>query len=124
MIETAARLILAAILALAAATKLRRPSHSRAALATYGFSPGAQQWAAWLFVVAAEIILAVGVGAGSQTAAWAAAGLMLLFAATLGSALMAGKAGEPCACFGGGAIVSPLAIVRNLALATALFMVA
>lgn len=122
MIEMAGRLILAAVLAVSAGAKLARPQESRAALATYGFRPGSQQWGAWLVVVGAELALAAAVAAGIDGAAYAAGGLMLLFAATLGSALMQGKAGAPCACFGGGSTVSPIAIGRNLLLAAAFFV--
>jgi hypothetical protein len=122
MIEMAGRLILAAVLAVSAVAKLAHPDESRVALATYGFRPGAQQWGAWIFVVGAELALAGGVAAGIEGAAYAAGGLMLLFAATLGSALAQGKAGAPCACFGGDSTVSPVAIGRNLALAAAFFV--
>ena len=40
-----------------------------------------------------------------------------MFAALLGSALMRGKAGAPCACFGSRSTIGPLSVLRNLALA-------
>ena len=46
------------------------------------------------FVVAAELGLAVGVIAGSDAAAYAAAALMALFAATLAQRAAAGRAGR------------------------------
>jgi hypothetical protein len=119
MIEVTGRLILAGVLVAAAGTKLARPRSSCAAMQIYGFRRPVGQWIAWAFVVAAEAGLAVGVAAGSDAAAYAAAGLMLLFAATLGSALLEGKAGAPCACFGPSSTVSPLAVARNLGLAAA-----
>jgi hypothetical protein len=119
MIEVAARLILAGVLAAAAGAKLARPRASSAAMATYGFRRPAGQWIAWGFAVLAESGLAVGVAAGSDAAAYGAAALMLLFAATLGSALLEGKAGAPCACFGPRSTVHPLAVARNLGLAAA-----
>jgi len=119
MIEVAARLILAGVLAAAAGAKLTRPRASSAAMATYGFRRPAGQWIAWGLAVLAESGLAVGVAAGSDAAAYGAAALMLLFAATLGSALLEGKAGAPCACFGPRSTVSPLAVARNLGLAAA-----
>lgn len=119
MIEVAGRLILAGVLAASAGTKLARPRSSSAAMTTYGFRRRAGQWIAWAFVVVAESGLAVGVASGSDAASYAAAGLMLLFAATLGSALLEGKAGAPCACFGPSSTVSPLAVARNLGLAAA-----
>lgn len=119
MLEVAGRLILAGVLAAAALTKIAAPARSRAALATYGFPAGAAQWIAWTTVVAAELGLAAGVAAGSEAAAYGAAGLMLLFAATMGSAMLRGKAGAPCACFGSRSTVGPAAIGRNLLLAAA-----
>lgn len=40
-----------------------------------------------------------------------------MFAALMGSALMRGRAGAPCACFGARSTVSGLSVLRNLALA-------
>ncbi len=117
--ELIARLLLAGILAFAAVTKLMRPRASSEAMATFGFSSRSGQWTAWAIAVAAESILAVGVAIGSDRAAYLAAALMALFAATLGSAMLRGMAGARCACFGGGSTVSGLAIARNVALAVA-----
>jgi hypothetical protein len=116
--ELAARLILAAVLAGSAAAKLARPRATTAAMATFGFPTPAARRLAWAVAIVVEGALAIGVAAGSDAAAYAAAALMALFAATLGSALMRGQAGAPCACFGGGR-VSRLAIARNLVLAAA-----
>ena len=118
--ELAVRLILGAILAGAALSKLAAPRAGAAAMATYGFRSPASRWSTFSIVVAAELILAVGVVAGSDTAAYAAAALMALFATTLASALMQGRAGEPCGCFGSESKVSGLAVARNGALAVAL----
>lgn len=120
MLELAARLILGGVLLGSAAAKLARPDATSAAMSTYGFASRSSQWLAWTFAVGAELVLALGVAAGSEQAAYAAAGLLLLFAATLGSALLRGRAGAPCACFGPASRVSGLAVVRNLALAAAL----
>ncbi len=117
--ELAARLVLAAVLAWSAASKLADVSRSTAAMATFGFPTRASQRLAWAVAVAAETALAVGVAAGSDRAAYLAAALMLLFALTLVSALMRGRAGAPCACFGGGSTVGAGAVARTLLLATA-----
>ncbi len=93
-------------------------------MATFGFATPASRRLAWTIALVAEIVLAVGVAAGSERASYLAAALMLLFALTLGSALMRGQAGAPCACFGGGSKVSWVAIVRDLALAAAFVVVA
>jgi hypothetical protein len=117
--ETVARLLLAAVLAWSVAAKLRDTRGSTAAMATFGFVTPASRRVAWAVAVVAEAALAVGVAIGSDRAAYMAAALMTLFAATLGSALIRGRAGAPCACFGGGTQVSGLALVRDLLLAAA-----
>ncbi len=117
--ELAARLLLAGVLAASALAKLARPRESSAAMATYGFPTPGSRRLAWAVAIAVEGGLAVAVAAGSDGAAYAAAALMALFAATLGSALMRGQAGAPCACFGAGGRVGRLAIVRDILLAVA-----
>ncbi len=119
MLDLIGRVILAGVLAVAALAKLRQPRAAAAGMGTFGFRSDRGRLAAVAFVIGAELVLAAGVALGSSTAAYAAAGLMLLFAATLGSALMAGRAGAPCACFGARSTVSWRAIARNLALAAA-----
>lgn len=113
------RLILGIVLAGAALSKLSSPRSGAAAMATYGFRSAPVQVATFAFVVAAELLLAVGVIAGSDTAAYGAAALMALFAATMISALLQGRAGEPCGCFGTDSRVSWMAVLRNAALAAA-----
>lgn len=117
--ELVVRLILGAILAGAALSKLAAPAPAAEAMGTFGFGAGRQRWVAFAFVVVAELALAAGVIAGSDTAAYAAAALMALFAATLLSALMQGRAGEPCGCFGSHSRVGWGAVLRNAALAAA-----
>jgi hypothetical protein len=122
--EAMARVALAAVLAWSAASKLADARRSTAAMATFGFvTPGSRR-IAWTIAVLAEAALAVGVAAGSDRAAWLAAALMLLFALTLVSALMRGRAGAPCACFGGGSVVGPRAVGRDLLLAAGFALVA
>ena len=111
--------LLTAVLVASVAMKLAQPRRSAGALATFGFETLRSQWVALAVLVAVESALAVGVAVGSDSAAYAAALLMLVFAATLGSALMRGRAGAPCACFGAGSKVGPSAIARNLLLAAA-----
>lgn len=123
MLEVVVRVALAGVLVVAAAGKLRRPQQTAAAMSTYGFDAAAGQWLAWGSMVVAELVLAVGVVAGNDAAAFAAGGLMMTAAAVMANAIMRGKAGEPCGCFGGGSRVGNGAIARNLALAAALFAV-
>lgn len=117
MIQTAAQLLLAGVLAGAAFAKLSAPRSSAAALATFGFAAGPLRRIAWVALIATELGLAAGVALGVDAAAYGASALMAMFAALMVSALMRGRAGAPCACFGSRSRVQPLAIARNLALA-------
>ncbi len=136
MLHLAVRLALAAVLLGAAAAKLRRPAESRAALrgllrveqaasapAKQGASGaperdalGAAPFAA---LVAVEVVLAVGVAAGSDVAAFAAAAFLLGGALVLARALRAGRAGAPCGCFGARSRVTRVAVARSALLALA-----
>jgi len=119
MLGVAAQVLMAGVLAGSAGAKLRSPARTADALATFGFPTPASRWVAWGIVVLAELALAVGVAVGSDAAAYVAAALMAIFALTLGGALLRGKAGAPCACFGAGSRVSGLAVGRDLLLAAA-----
>jgi len=117
MLEIVFRLVLAGVLAGAAVTKLIMPGSSRAAMETFGFTEGRTRDAAWAALIAIELGLATAVAVGSDAAAYGAAALMALFAALTVSALLRGRAGAPCACFGARSKVSRLGVLRNLALA-------
>jgi hypothetical protein len=119
MVEVVGRIVLAGVLAAAVVAKLREPRASATAMSTYGFRSSSAQWRALALVVAVESALAVGVALGADEAAYLAAALMLLFAATQVSPLLAGRAGAPCACFGARSRVGPVSIARNLTLAAA-----
>jgi methylamine utilization protein MauE len=97
--------------------KLASPRSSRAALATFEVEGERMRWIGWALLVLTELGLAVGVAAGSDQAAWLAAGLLTLFAAALISAMMRGRAGAPCACFGSRSTVGWGAVLRNFGLA-------
>jgi hypothetical protein len=112
----ALRLALGGILAAAAVLKLAAPEQSRIALGTFGLH-GRLAWIAWSALIAAELGLAAGTVAGSDTAALGAAALMLAMAGAMGSALLRGRAGAPCGCFGARSEVGLPAVLRNLALA-------
>jgi hypothetical protein len=79
MVSVVACLIGALVLLAAACLKLADGDGSRAALATYGLR-GEAAARAWAALVAVELALAVGVGAGIDGAAWGAAALMAVFA--------------------------------------------
>jgi hypothetical protein len=120
VLEVAARLILGGVLAGAAVAKLASPASSRAALATFGIDRHRAQAAAWAALICAELALAAGVIAGLDVAAYLAAALMATFAATMVGAILRGRAGAPCACFGSRSTVGWPAVGRSLALAGAL----
>ncbi len=111
------RLVLGGVLAGASLAKLASPGSSRAALATFGIDGRTAQALAFWLLIATELGLAVAVIAGSETAAWLAAALMATFAATMAGAIMRGRAGAPCACFGARSTVGWSGVGRNLLLA-------
>jgi Methylamine utilisation protein MauE len=113
-----ARFVAAFVLAGSAALKLASPGSSRAALATFEVEGERLRWIGWAILVATELGLAIAIAAGSDAAAWLAAGLMALFAAALVGAILRGRAGAPCACFGSRSTVGWTSVARNLALAS------
>lgn len=117
MLGLIARIGLALVLAGSAALKLASPRSSRAALATFEVEGEQLRWVLWATLVATELGLAVAVAAGSDQAAWLAAGLLALFAAALVGAILRGRAGAPCACFGSRSTVGWGSVWRNLGLA-------
>ena len=123
MLEIILRVGLATVLAGAALAKLASPRDNIAALASFGFGDGPLRPLAWAALIAVELALAVAVALGSDAAAYAAAGLMAMFAALTIGALLRGRAGAPCACFGPRSTVSWLGVARNLALAAAFAVV-
>jgi len=112
-----ARFVLALVLAGSAALKLASPGSSRAALATFEIEGERMRWIAWATLVGTELGLAVAIAAGSDEACRLAALLLGLFAAALVGAILRGRAGAPCACFGSRSTVGWTSVFRNLALA-------
>lgn len=94
------RLLLAAVLLASAVAKLRAGGGARDALQSYGVPLGWARGALWAGVIAAEAGLGAAVAAGAPGAALGAAGLLGLFALALVSAIVRGRAGAPCGCFG------------------------
>jgi hypothetical protein len=123
MLEIVLRVALGIVLAGAALAKLVSPRASIGALGSFGFEEGPARPVAWASLIAIELALAVAVALGSDAAAYAAAALMALFAALTVAALLRGRAGAPCACFGPRSKVSWIAAIRNLALAVAFALV-
>lgn len=119
MVATIADVVLGLVLLGSAGAKLAAPVRTRAALATFGLRTEWARAVAWAGATVAEVVLGIGVALGLDAAAWAAAALMLGFAALLANALRTGRAGQPCGCLGARSRVTPLALVRTLALAAA-----
>jgi hypothetical protein len=118
MLSVAVSLVLGVVLLASAVLKLADRQGTQAALATYGIRAGAPL--VWAALVAVEVGLGGGVAAGVDAAAYAAAGLMVLFAVAQGVALATGRGGAPCACFGARGQVSDASITRAVLLAAAL----
>ena len=111
--------LLAAVLLASAAGKLVSGRSGREALGSYGIArPGARA-ALWSGAIAAEAVLAVGVAAGEPGAAEAAAALLGVFALALAAAILGGRAGAPCGCFGGRSRIGWPAFARTALLAAA-----
>jgi hypothetical protein len=119
MVATIAEVVLGLVLLGSAGAKLAAPVRTRAALATFGLTTARSRTSAWTGALVAEAALGIGVALGLDAAAWAAAALMLGFAGLLATALRNGRAGQPCGCLGARSRVTPLALVRTLALAAA-----
>lgn len=119
MLATVMDVVLGLLLLGSATAKLAAPARTRAALATFGLGTPRARALAWDGAIAAELLLGIGVATGLDAAAYAAATLMLAFAALLARALRGGKAGQPCGCLGARSRVTPLALGRTLTLAAA-----
>jgi hypothetical protein len=107
---------LAAVLGVAAVLKLTRLGRAADALAPFGLR---RRRATALLVAASvvELALAAGVAFGSTIAALTASALLAAFAAGLAAAVLTGRAGLPCPCFGAGSRIGWPAVARNLVLA-------
>jgi hypothetical protein len=123
MLEIVLRVGLGMVLAGAALAKLARPRESIAALASFGFEGGPLRPIAWASLIAIELALAIAVALGSDAAAYGASVLMLLFAALTAGAVLRGRAGSPCPCFGPRSRVSWLGVLRNAGLAAGFALV-
>ena len=113
------RFLLAAVLLASATGKLVSGRSAREALGSYGIAWRWARAALWGGAIAAEAVLAVGVAASVPGAAEAAAALLGVFALALAAAIMAGRAGAPCGCFGGSSRIGWPAFTRTALLAAA-----
>ncbi|MEA2311226.1 MAG: hypothetical protein QOE28_1194 [Solirubrobacteraceae bacterium] len=119
MVAVVASLLLALLLLASAGLKLASGAAARAALSTYGIRDETAASVAWAALVCVELALAVGVALGSATADGFAAGLFTAFTAAQAAALMRGRAGAPCACFGARGRVSRASVGRSALIAVA-----
>ena len=117
-----ARIALAAVLLVAAALKLRAFSESASALETHSVPAGLRR-SATVAVVALEVAIATALVAGVSAAAYAGAVLLIMFALVTFVALLRGRRGAPCGCFGARTRVGPGGFVRDVALAGAFLAV-
>ncbi|MBA3809662.1 MAG: hypothetical protein H0X28_14915 [Solirubrobacterales bacterium] len=116
--STAVTIWLAIVLAASAAVKARRPARSSAALATYGITGAAARPAA-VALISIELSIAAALAAQLPWAPGAAVALFGCFALATGAALLAGRRGRPCACFGSDSRLGSSAPLRSGALAAA-----
>jgi hypothetical protein len=108
------RTLLAALLLLAAGLKCRSLTQTAAAFATFRV-PMRLRLPAAVSVMLVEIVEAVALVAGAGWAPYAGAALLAGFAGAALVALLDGKRGAPCACFGARSRVGPMVVVRNVA---------
>src|SRR3954454_8833928 len=87
--------------------KLASGPAGRAALATYGIRGEPLASVAWAALGAIEAGLAVCLLSGATGAEWATAALLTVFTAAQGIALLQGRRGAPCACFGAKGRIGP-----------------
>jgi thiol-disulfide isomerase/thioredoxin len=108
---------LAAVLLGAAVAKLLSGGAGRVAFRSYGIKSSRARAVLWSAVIAAELALGIAVAARVPGAAEAAAGMLAVFALALVAAIARGRAGRPCACFGGSSRIGWPAAVRAMAIA-------
>jgi Methylamine utilisation protein MauE len=116
--------LLGLTLCVSAGSKAWRVDQAANALATYGISQARLQLSMAWALIAVELGLAAALIAQAPGAAEAAAGLFLAFASLTSAALLAGRRGQPCACFGSASRLSWTSPLRALALAAAAGVVA
>jgi hypothetical protein len=123
MVSVVVCLALGLVLVVAAGWKLVGGASARVALTTYGIRSPRAAWAVWTGLIAVELAIGIGVGAGSNKAATAGAVLMAAACAVQVIAILAGRGGAPCACFGAKGRVGSVSAGRAAALAAALALV-
>lgn len=123
MVSVLVSLVLGLVLIAAAVLKAAGGPAARAALATYGVRSPRAAHAVWGALIAVEVVLGAAVIAGLAWAAPAAAVLMAGGCAAQVGAIMAGRTGAPCACFGARGSVGRGSAGRAASLAAAFALV-
>jgi hypothetical protein len=123
-LTTAVSTLLTLILGVSAGSKAWRVERTAAALATYGISRVRLQLSIAWALIAIEVALAATLLAEVPYAAEAVSALFLVFAALTSAALLGGRRGQPCACFGSASRLSWASPSRALALAATAGVVA
>ena len=106
------------MLLLAAAGKARAGRSARDALRSYGIEDARLRAAAWAAAIVAEVVLA-GAVLVTVDAAFAAAALLGAFALAQVAAILRGRVGAPCGCFGGRGRIGWWSVARTTVLAAA-----
>ena len=120
MVSVVLCLVLGLVLVAAAGSKLAQGATARASLATYGLRDARAAASVWAALIAAELVLGVAVAAGSTPAANAAALLMAAATAVQVGAILSGRTGAPCGCFGAKGTIGRASAGRAAVLAAAL----
>jgi len=115
--------LLAAVFLVAAVAKASRPRAAAAGLRTFGVPDGPVALGLAAALVCLELVLAAGIAAGLDLAAWVASAVVLGFALLSARALRRGAGGQPCACFGANSRLTRWSVARNLLLAVVLALV-
>jgi methylamine utilization protein MauE len=110
---------LAGVLLASAAGKARAGRAGRDALRSYGLGDAPARAAVWASTIAVEAGLAIAVAAGVPWAAAAAGGLLTVFTLILAVAILQGRSGRPCGCFGSRSRIGRPAAGRTALLAMA-----
>ena len=120
MVAVVASVVLGLGLVVAAGLKLAGGARAQAAFGTYGLASARAMRLAWAGAIAAELVLGVGVIAGSELAAYAAALFLTAACAVQAGAIASGRAGRPCACLGARGRLGRDSVTRTALLAAAL----
>ena len=113
------RIILAAVLVVAAALKVRAPTETASSFSSYDV-PQTLRLPTAVGVAVVELVVAVGLLVGAPFAPLVGSALFAVFALATTRALLRGKRGAPCGCFGGRSRIGWPAVARDVTFAVTL----